>query len=54
VLLKWILSDSRISVVIPATRDAAHLHDNAAAGDGPWFGPDEREEVVTLAKRFCR
>jgi aryl-alcohol dehydrogenase-like predicted oxidoreductase len=54
VLLKWVLSDPRISVVIPATRDAAHLRDNAAAGDGPWFGPAERAEVVTLAERYCR
>lgn len=54
VLLKWILSDPRVTVVIPATRDAAHLRDNAAAGDGPWFSADERSEVVTLADRYCR
>jgi aryl-alcohol dehydrogenase-like predicted oxidoreductase len=54
VLLKWILSDPRISVVIPATRDATHLHANAAAGSGPWFGPAERSEVVDLALRYCR
>jgi aryl-alcohol dehydrogenase-like predicted oxidoreductase len=54
VLLKWILSDPRISVVIPATRDAAHLHNNAAAGAGPWFGSTERSEVVDLALRYCR
>lgn len=54
VLLKWILSDPRVSVVIPATRDADHLYDNAIAGDGPWFGPAERAEVVKLAARYCR
>jgi aryl-alcohol dehydrogenase-like predicted oxidoreductase len=54
VLLKWVLSDPRVSVVIPATRELAHLRSNAAAGDGPWFGPDERSEVVTLAQRYCR
>ena len=54
VLLKWILSDQRISVVIPATHVAAHLHDNAAAGDGPWFGAAERAEVIALAQRYCR
>lgn len=54
VLLKWVLSDSRVSVVIPATRTVDHLRANATAGDGPWFGDAERAEVVTLAERFCR
>lgn len=54
VLLKWILSDPRVSVVIPATRDVHHLRENAAAGDGPWFGPAERAEVIALAQRYCR
>lgn len=54
VLLKWVLSDPRVSVVIPATRDAQHLRANAVAGDGPWFGAAERAEVVTLAERYCR
>jgi len=54
VLLKWVLSDPRITVVIPATRDAAHLRANAVAGEGPWFGPAERAEVVKLAARYSR
>lgn len=54
VLLKWILSDQRVTVVIPATRDAAHLRSNVVAGDGPWFGPDERAEVTRLALQYCR
>lgn len=54
VLLKWVLSDPRVSVVIPATRDAAHLRSNASAGDVPWFGPAERAEVANLAVRYCR
>ena len=54
VLLKWVLSDRRVTVVIPATRDAAHLRANVVAGDGPWFGPDERAEVVMLAARYGR
>jgi aryl-alcohol dehydrogenase-like predicted oxidoreductase len=54
VLLKWVLSDPRVSVVIPATRDAAHLRGNAAAGDGPWFGSEERAEVTRLAQHYCR
>jgi aryl-alcohol dehydrogenase-like predicted oxidoreductase len=54
VLLKWILSDQRITVVIPATRDVAHLRSNVVAGDGPWFGPEERAEVTRLALQYCR
>ena len=52
-LLKWVLSDPRIHVAIPATTDPEHLRANAAAGDPPWFGPDERAEVVKLARRYC-
>jgi aryl-alcohol dehydrogenase-like predicted oxidoreductase len=48
-LLKWILSDARCHVAIPATSDPAHMRGNAAAGDAPWFGPDEREYVLKLA-----
>ncbi len=52
VLLKWILSDPRCHVAIPATTHAAHISANAAAGEPPWFGPAEREQVVRLAKRL--
>jgi aryl-alcohol dehydrogenase-like predicted oxidoreductase len=45
-LLKWILSDPRCHVVIPATSNPRHMADNAAAGEPPWFGPEERELVV--------
>ena len=41
-LLKWVLSDPRCHVAIPATFDLAHLRDNALAGRPPWFGSDER------------
>jgi aryl-alcohol dehydrogenase-like predicted oxidoreductase len=50
-LLKWILSDRRCHVAIPATRDPAHMAENAGAGDPPWFGPRERELVAGLATR---
>jgi aryl-alcohol dehydrogenase-like predicted oxidoreductase len=51
-LLKWILSDVRCHVVIPATSSAAHMRDNAAAGEPPWFGPEERSYVAGLAGRM--
>src|SRR5712692_2082328 len=50
-LLKWILSDPRCHVAIPATSNAARMAENAAAGDPPWFGPEERELVARLAAR---
>jgi diketogulonate reductase-like aldo/keto reductase len=48
-LLKWALSDERVDVVIPATRDPEHARENAAAGEPPWLGPDERRLVEQLA-----
>jgi aryl-alcohol dehydrogenase-like predicted oxidoreductase len=48
-VLKWILSDSRCHVAIPATSVPDHLRVNAAAGAAPWPGPDEREYISRLA-----
>lgn len=48
-LLKWSLSDPRCHVAIPATFDLDHLRDNAAAGEPPWFGIEERDYVARLA-----
>jgi aryl-alcohol dehydrogenase-like predicted oxidoreductase len=50
-VLKWGLSEPRITAVIPATQSLDHLRQNAAAGAPPWFGPDEREYVARLATR---
>jgi aryl-alcohol dehydrogenase-like predicted oxidoreductase len=48
-LLKWILSDRRCHVAIPATSRRGRTAENAAAGDPPWFGPEERDLVASLA-----
>ena len=50
-LLKWILSDPRCHVAIPATSRPGRMMENAAAGSPPWLGPDERKLVVRLAER---
>ena len=49
-LLKWALSDERVAVAIPATRDPEHARENAAAATPPWLGPDERTLVERLAQ----
>ncbi|HVD26303.1 MAG TPA: aldo/keto reductase [Gaiellaceae bacterium] len=48
-LLKWALSDDRVDVVIPATRNPLHAAEDARAGEPPWFGPEERRFVEELA-----
>lgn len=53
VLLKWVLSDPRVHVVIPATSRPGRMSENAAAGRPPWFEPEVREHVAELARRFA-
>jgi diketogulonate reductase-like aldo/keto reductase len=48
-LLKWALSDERVDVVIPATRNPLHAAENALTGAPPWFGSEERSYVEELA-----
>jgi aryl-alcohol dehydrogenase-like predicted oxidoreductase len=48
-LLKWILSDPRVSCVIPATSRPERMRENALAGDLPWLDADARAYVEQLA-----
>ncbi|MGH9272046.1 MAG: aldo/keto reductase, partial [Ilumatobacteraceae bacterium] len=48
-LLKYGLSHPATSVSIPATTNPERMVENAAAGDGPWFGADEKALVERLA-----
>jgi aryl-alcohol dehydrogenase-like predicted oxidoreductase len=47
-LLRWALSDPRVTAVIPATTSPEHARQNARAGSPPWLGPDERRYVEEL------
>lgn len=48
-LLKYGLSHPAVTVTIPATTKPERMAANAAAGDGPWFGPQEKALVERLA-----
>src|SRR3954447_4121864 len=48
-LLKWVLSDRRCAVAIPATSRPGRMRENAAAGAPPWFDEDARALVARLA-----
>lgn len=50
-LLKWVLSDPRCHVAIPATSHPERMTENAEAGAPPWLGPDERRYVTDLFQR---
>ena len=49
-LLRWCLSDPRVHVPIPATRDPAHARANAAASEGRDFDAEDRALVERLAR----
>jgi diketogulonate reductase-like aldo/keto reductase len=48
-LLKWVLSDERVDLAIPATSRPERAAANAAAGSPPWLGAEERRLVERLA-----
>jgi aryl-alcohol dehydrogenase-like predicted oxidoreductase len=47
--LKYLLSDPRVTAVIPGTADAAHMTDNSGAMHGPLPDPDQRKQMVAFA-----
>lgn len=50
-LLKWVLSDPRVDVVLPATRRAGRAAENAEAGSPPWFDAEERKAIENFFDR---
>jgi aryl-alcohol dehydrogenase-like predicted oxidoreductase len=51
-LLRWILSDPRCHVAIPATSRVEAVRPNAAAGDLPPLDGDTRELIARIATRL--
>ena len=47
-LLKFILSDERVSCAIPATSSPERMRENAEAGGEPWLDAEAREYVAGL------
>jgi diketogulonate reductase-like aldo/keto reductase len=50
-LLRWTLSDPRVTVALPATASADHAAANAAIGSLPSLDPELRDLVGRLAER---
>ncbi len=50
-LLKFVLSDNRVTCAIPATSDPDRARENARAGEPPFFEDEEREYVSRLSRR---
>ena len=50
-LLKFVLSDERVTCAIPATSNPDRARENTQAGEPPFFGDEEREYVSRLAWR---
>jgi aryl-alcohol dehydrogenase-like predicted oxidoreductase len=47
--LKYLLSDPRVTAVIPGTANPAHMADNAGAMRGPLPDPDQRKQMEAFA-----
>jgi aryl-alcohol dehydrogenase-like predicted oxidoreductase len=48
--LKYLLSDPRVTAVIPGTGDPGHMVDNAGAMRGPLPDPDQRRRMVEFVE----
>jgi aryl-alcohol dehydrogenase-like predicted oxidoreductase len=48
--LKYLLSDPRVTAVIPGTSDAKHMTDNLGAMRGPLPDPEQRKQMVAFAE----
>jgi diketogulonate reductase-like aldo/keto reductase len=49
-ILKWIVSDRRVSAVLTATHRRQHVIENAKAGEPTFFTQEQRELVVRIAQ----
>jgi diketogulonate reductase-like aldo/keto reductase len=49
-LLRWGLSDPRVTVSLPATSRPERAAKNAGVGAGPWFDASQREHVLRLTQ----
>ena len=49
-VLKWIAGDPRVSCVLTATHLQSHARENAEAGEGPGFDPEQRALVERIAR----
>ncbi len=50
-VLKWIVSDPRVSCVLTATRRPGRIASNACAGERPFFNREQRGLVEKIANR---
>ena len=48
--LKYLLSDSRVTAVIPGTGNPGHMTDNAGAMRGPLPDPDQRRRMIEFVE----
>ena len=51
-LLNWGISDPRVTVTIPATRNVQHAVDNCQVGHAPRFDQATRDRIAHLAARL--
>lgn len=52
-LLKFVVGHPAVTCAIPGTGDAAHMADNAMAGDGPIADNDQRERIAAAWQRIA-